>query len=188
MKSISPRFSFLKIFLVLAAASLLFGWLSIGRPFGTSQLMQISGGISPLDMRITYSPATVFSTLTNLGKTGREFYKNWIILDYINAFFSMLFQTAILLFLVHRLQLESGWRFLCLFPIMKWISDCAENTILWVLLSQFPSQSIIAARISACMTFLKWLTLFITLVSILVLAFTLGRKMLVAHFKNHTTI
>lgn len=182
MKRIVSIFSKPKLIIALAVVSLCLGWLSVGRPFGTGQLRQISGGIGPLDMKMTYSSETAFTALKRMGYAGRAFYRSWLCLDFVSALFSMLFQTALISYLINRLRLCRKWKFLNLFPVMKWLFDCVENILLLFMLSQFPFKPQVTAGIAGYMTFLKWSALFITLISLLGLLLAAGRKA----FKNFT--
>lgn len=178
MKYVIKIFCTPKGVIALAIISLCLGGALIWGPFGAEQLRELSGGIGPLDMNITYSSDMAFTALKNMGYIGQVFYKNWLYLDFVNALLSLFFETAFITLLINKLLLCWRWRFLNFLPVIKFLSDCVENILCLFMLFQYPDQSPIAAGIAGYMTPLKWVALSVTLVSVIGLSSAIGVKAL----------
>lgn len=100
-----------------------------GRPFGAGQLLEITGGVGLLDMKVLYTPDEAYAHLAAMGDAGRAFDLTHIVpLDFVFPFMYTLFSAvAISWILCQWLPAGSPWHRLNVVPLIGGLGDYLEN-------------------------------------------------------------
>jgi len=112
------------------------------RPFGTEQLLDITGGVGLLDMELLYTREQAYSHLAAMGDAGRAFDLTHIIpLDFVFPFMYTLFSAVTITWLLHTwLPAGSGWHRLNVVPLIGGFADYMENLGIITMLVAWPSR------------------------------------------------
>ncbi len=113
-----------------------------GRPYGTQELTDITGGLSVPDLSIRYTPQSVYSLLDAFGQAGRDLYLSRILpLDIVFSFCYLLFFAITLsLLLRHLFPARDELQGLIIIPVIGGIADIVENLCFIVVLLTYPGQ------------------------------------------------
>jgi len=122
-------------------------------------MMNQSGILAFLDMRLFYTFDDVTEYLTALGETGRIYYLYQKIVD---SFFPIGYGIGIALalgYICKESDIESPWNSIILIPIIAAIFDYMENILLTTQIVSFPTISEVIVSMAAITTLLKWIFL-----------------------------
>lgn len=121
---------------------LVFLYLINGRPFGIARLLEITGGVTILDMTFTTGPDQVYAVLDALGPAGRAFDLTRIVpLDLVFPFTYALFLAVGISWAMSRwIAEESPWFLLNLAPVAAGAADYCENAGVITLLLTYPAR------------------------------------------------
>ena len=128
-----------------------------GKPFGLTQMKEVTGGIGILDMEFNNSVEKAYGMLTNMGQAGRDFYWRILGLDFIFPLSCVLFLTSCTLFFVRKMPFLPLW--LIIFPFLGFIFDYSENFMTIIMLSNFPAKLTLVTQIGSVFTKLKFIFL-----------------------------
>lgn len=169
----SPR---LLIVLLLSCAGFL--WLLNASPLPLSiGMMEAVSGQQPFDTRLYYDAADVRRTLGALGSTGRSIYLNFLVIDYMFLALYSVTLSLVLTALLKSCGLEtSPLLSLNLLPFAIAVMDIAENTTTLTLLLTYPGINDTLAATAGWLTLGKYLTLALTLLTILILTAKKGAE------------
>ena len=161
---------------VTIALVLWFGYAVLLFNFGPYSTLQTRAGGNLLEERFGYSQAEAQEHLGALGKEGRGTYRNFQLLDGVNAVLMATALTLSLAFALSRLfAARNPLRLLVLLPILAGVTELVENSLLFVLVSTFPSEATLARSLAGPVTSIKlvlgFTALAVTLVSLLALGF-----------------
>lgn len=146
-----------KIILMFLALVLLFQGVIVPNLLQT-KLAAYSGGNGPMDLLMSYSPATAFSLIQSYGEEGRAAYRSfatsWDVA--YPAIYSLFFAFA-LSWLLHRgFASNSKMQLLNLVPLGGWLFDWLENIGIVTMLNQYPHTSSSVATFASTCTSIKW--------------------------------
>ena len=112
------------------------------RPFGTEQLLDITGGVGLLDMELLYTPEQAYTHLAAMGEAGRAFDLTHIVpLDFVFPFMYTFFFAVTITWLLHKLlPAQSGWHRLNVIPLVGGIADYMENLGIITMIAAWPDQ------------------------------------------------
>ena len=137
---------------------------SLGQP----GLRAFSGGRGMLDMNFFYSPTYSFVMMNRLGTAGINFYVRLLCIDFLFIVSFLYIQVKLLYWFVSLLSLRPGWNRLVAFAWVRAFFDIGENILLILMLRSFP-QTISIANISGIITSLKWCTLILNVLLIIII-------------------
>lgn len=153
MRSFIQQHAKRKYFLILAVVIVLFN-LAMGYFFG-----KIEGEI--LDTRLFFSPEEAYDSISAYSAEGRALYMQTTLL------FDYLYPWAYSLFLCFSIFRLSGKFALSLLPFLVLALDYAENTVVVVLLFQYPEKLEGLAHAAGMITSAKWAMVVLCLLLIL---------------------
>lgn len=112
------------------------------RPFGAAALLDITGGVGLLDMKMLYTPEQAYAHLAAMGDSGRAFDLTHIVpLDLVFPLMYTLFSAVTITWLLHRwLPVESRWHRLNVVPLIGGLGDYLENLGIIAMLLAWPQQ------------------------------------------------
>ncbi|MHA1136295.1 MAG: hypothetical protein ACTSSE_07400 [Candidatus Thorarchaeota archaeon] len=122
-------------------------------------MMNLSGNLVFLDMRLFYTFDEVTSYLTALGETGRIYYLYQKVVD---SFFPIGYGIGLALalgYLCKKSEIKNPWFNIILIPIIATIFDYLENMLLTTQIVSFPTISEVIVSMAAITTLLKWIFL-----------------------------
>jgi hypothetical protein len=162
--------------LILLVLFLLFNMVLL--PMAGARIESLSGGIGPLDLRFTYSPAEAYSALAAYGRAGRLFYLIIeLTADLVYPIIYTLFFSLALTFLFQRgLPPAHPLQRAGLVPLAGLLFDLLENAGLALLLLVYPQELPAVAAVTAIFTLVKWLLALTTLLLMLAGIATLVRR------------
>lgn len=149
----------LKNVIISLVIFLFFYFLINNSPYGLSQLKEITGGHSILDMEHTtgYSVDRAYEMLDALGEEGRAFYKNHIVpIDYPFPLAYGLFYFITITFLVRQIRprIKKPW-LIGLLGIATGVFDWLENFMIIILLRNYPQRLDNIVNIASPLTQIK---------------------------------
>jgi len=111
-------------------------------PFSNPTIVEHSGGIPILDMRLWFTPEDAYDLFTALGTEGRRAYRILHLLpDMIFPMgYSLVFAFLSAWFLVRLFPLEYWMQWLCLIPLVSGLADQLENLSLVICSLAFPQR------------------------------------------------
>jgi hypothetical protein len=142
--------------LILVALELIM--TAVVLPLANARLALLSGGVGPLDVLFSYTPAQAYSALTAYGLAGRQF--NLLLELTANLaypiIYSLFFSLATLYFLQRAAPSRPVLARLALVPFLALLGDYLENAGLLALLLSYPAQSTVLAEITSLLATTKW--------------------------------
>ncbi len=137
------------------------------------RMQAISGGLLPLDIRLSYSMDDVNELFDALGADGRTLYAQMHIVDMIYPLaYSLALVLGIAFFLGKRDAEGSSETPFILFPLVPAVFDYIENILIGTQLASHPALSGAIIGAASAATTVKWITLAISL-GLLLLSFGL---------------
>jgi hypothetical protein len=129
-----------------------------GRPFGVTQLKEITGGVGILDLEVIYTPDQAYTLFSAMGEAGRAFDLTRIVpLDMLFPLTYTLFDAIAITWLLHRwLPAGSRWHRLNVVPLVAGIADYCENFGIITMLLAWPVQLADIARFTMAMGLIKF--------------------------------
>jgi hypothetical protein len=129
-------------------------------PAAEAQMKAYSGGVGPIDLKFTYTPAEVFGMVSAYGEAGRAFYRTIeLTADILYPIAYTLFFGALLTAILRRAFPQNPMvHRLALIPVLSFVMDMGENIGIITMLTQFPTQSELVAQVTGIFTTLKWVT------------------------------
>jgi hypothetical protein len=156
---IQHKTSWLAILGLLAAAGLLmFIMNGTALPFSTPAIVEHSGGVPILDMRMSYTPEEVYQLFSALGIAGRQAYRTLhLVPDMLFPIsYALLFAFTGAWFLVRLLPLEHPLQWLILTPLISGLADILENLSLVVSGLVYPNRIDWLAQVASLLTKIKF--------------------------------
>jgi len=135
-----------------------------------AKMMAASGGTSPIDLKLFYTPDQVYSMVASYGEAGRADYRLFELTGDIlypivyTLFFSLLITWLFQRGFASNSQMQS-WNVM---PLGSWLFDLLENLGVVGMLSAYPSTPPLLAWLSTFATLIKWLFAGATIILILV--------------------
>jgi hypothetical protein len=129
-----------------------------GKPFGTAQLMEITGGVNIPDVEMTgYSPQRVYDILTAQGEAGRAFYLHYIVpQDFpLPLFYALFFAIALTLLARRLFPANHPLQRIGLLGLCAGLADWGENLSLLTLLVSYPQRLDTLASVASTFTVIK---------------------------------
>ncbi|MGY5860534.1 MAG: hypothetical protein RTU63_14280 [Candidatus Thorarchaeota archaeon] len=141
-------------------------------------MMDLSGNLAFLDMRLFYTFDDVSVYLTSLGETGRLYYLYQKIID---SFFPIGYGLGLafaLGYLCRKNDISNPWNTIILIPILAAIFDYVENILQTTQIVSFPTISEVIVSIAAVATLLKWIFLLgaIVVLFLVILVFAVKKR------------
>lgn len=129
-----------------------------------------SGTSSSPDTSLFYTSDDLYEMAGIYGESGRDTY---ILLrvsfDVIWPLVYLLFFVALTGVLINNLKLIEKFKYLILLPFISVIFDFLENISSVIVMYRYPSETVFFANLAPIMTLLKWITLGLSFVSIVIL-------------------
>ena len=147
-----------------------------GRPYGTAELSDITGGLTVPDMSFAYTPQSVYTLLDQFGQPGRDLYLTRILpMDFFFSLCYLLFFSITLLFLLKVIfPARPGITGLVLIPVIGGLADITENICFIAILVAYPTPLPMIVAGAAIVTKIKFLINVTTILFIPVAALTAG--------------
>lgn len=123
---------------------------------GIPGMVKYDADFKLLDMRFHYNNHTIYTTFESLGKAGIVAYQHYLIIDFL----------FICCFLITMLTINESFinnsiqKYGTTFCVLRALFDSIENSLLLVLIHQFPYQSNLLGNICSWMTTCKFLALY----------------------------
>ncbi len=167
--SLIERTSKKPLILILVGALVLFNILmnTPGLPTSTPSMQKISPSFTPFDLQAKgYTAESFTADLNNLGKEGRNIYRNFMLCDiFFPAIYALTFSS--LIFLV--LGASKSWlRWLFLIPLLTALFDYVENIFIAISFVGFPSPDHVAVNLASGATQIKMIFNILLVLSLLV--------------------
>lgn len=163
------------LILVLFVLDVLFNVIILPRT--QAALEATSGGVGPIDLQFFYTPEKVASMIEAYGEAGRSTYRLFELTgDILYPIIYTLFFSLLLSWLLQRAFAgDSSVRLLNVVPFGAWLFDLLENLSIVIMLSMYPSTSVLIAWAATLFTIVKWVFAIATIV-LIVFAFILAVK------------
>jgi hypothetical protein len=153
------RMSSWKLFLVLFALFLVFGWLQESLPIGLDHLPEISEGIQPLDTD-TYRAEDVYPRLESLPSEAASYYQRVLLTT--DFFFPVLFRLMLIVLatLFVKVYAAKGSRLflLTLVPLSSMLADILENSSIVLIIEALPAKLLFLPTAVSFLTRYKWIS------------------------------
>jgi hypothetical protein len=155
------------------------GYLNVGRPFGITQLEEITNGVGTLD-EMFYNAESAYRVMDQQGEAGREFYRRLLLTtELVFPLVYRAFNVVFLSFIFGRWLLpESKFNQLCLLPLVGMVADYCENVLVLTMLFNYPERLYGVVAAASIVTAIKWLSNLTDWLLIIVGLFGLARKSL----------
>jgi hypothetical protein len=131
---------------------------------------EITGTSSSPDTSFFYSSDDLFQIASDYGEEGRDAYivlRVTFDLIYPIVYFAFLaFSIGVL---INKLKLNDKYKYLLLFPVLAILFDYLENIFSVIVMYKYPIEMMFFATIAPYMTFLKWIFIGVSFISIIVL-------------------
>ena len=147
--------------------------------FSVEKIKEISGGLGIPDTEMYYGFAQLQNLFNHYGEAGRMIYLK---LQFVDMVYPLVysFLLASLLFLLARKTRLENFIFL---PFVAAFFDYCENILLRINILDFPGMNKILVNLAAFSTLLKWCSVFVSVVVILVIFL----RVLITRVKNRKT-
>lgn len=133
---------------------------------GVRGIQRYDPGFGLLDMRLRYDANTVYQVFDQIGEQGQKAYKNYLLLDY--CFIACFL--IVMLALSFRVTADPVQRnILIVLASARALCDILENTLLMVLINNYPQQNLLLATVCSWATTSKFIFMFLW-VGMLILA------------------
>ena len=142
------------------------GWFWLA-PGGVLSLRRLADGDLQVDVRLAYSPNTLYRLLEKYGKEGRQSFLRMLRIDMVfpAVYSTALYLLADLLAALHGTQWKT-WNIAQIFAISAAVFDYIENALLWSIVRRFPARHVPLARAASICTSLKMLSFFVAIFSL----------------------
>jgi len=159
------RLSSPKSLLALAFLFVLMYMLTIGEPFGAAEFNERFPGLTPLDMRDSYTVQDVCTFMEKLGDTGRMLYARMILmLDFAFPLAYSLFWSAVIAFFLGKFfPCDSKLMYISLIPFAAGLADWLENLLILSMLFSYPRITAMVAALANLLTNAKALLMWVSL-------------------------
>lgn len=127
------------------------------------------GMAETLDMKFYYSPDMAYKIINNLGYQGTKSYIGFLISDFGVIIFLAVTQMLIIACLLKKLAKQEKRVPFYFPPIVRGIFDLFENTLIMIMLLNYPVTFPVAAGAAGVMTLLKWVSMAVTMAVIIIL-------------------
>lgn len=125
---------------------------------GVRGIRQYDPGFGLLDMRLSYDANTVYQVFDQISEAGRKAYKHYLCLDYCFIACFMI----VMLALSFKSTTNPVYRnVLIVLVVVRALFDLIENTLLMVLINNYPQQNIFMATVCSWSTTMKFVFLFL---------------------------
>ncbi|MDO9493003.1 hypothetical protein [Acetobacterium sp.] len=125
---------------------------------GVRGIQQYDPGFSLLDMRLRYDANTIYQVFDQIGEQGQKSYKHYLLLDY--CFIACFL--IVMLTLSFRVTADPLQRnILIVMAIARALCDILENTLLIVLINNYPQQNMLLATVCSWATTIKFVFMFL---------------------------
>lgn len=178
------RLSSPKTLLALAFFFILMYMLISGQPFGVAEFSERFPGLTPLDMRDSYTSQDVCAFMEKLGDTGRVFYARMLLmLDFAFPLAYTLFWSAALAFFLGKfLPCNSKLMYISLIPFAAGLADWLENLLILSMLFSYPKIAGFVASLASILTNAKdlfmWVSLLLLVIGLLMYLIRLAAKLI----------
>jgi hypothetical protein len=147
--------------ILLAIVGGFLGWFWLA-PGGVLGLRRLAAGDLQVDVRLAYSPDTLYRLLEKYGKEGRQSFRRMLLVDMV---FPAVYGAALYL-LADSLAAPHGtpsmtWNIARAVAISAAAFDYAENALLLCVVHRFPARHALLARAAGFCTTLKMLRFFV---------------------------
>ncbi len=152
------------IILLLAVLGFIFSlYLMYRTDHGIPGIQKYDKDFRLLDMRFRYDSKVVYDTFNSIGNKGMKLYKKYLAVDY---FFILCF--LIIMVAISNLILPNTLynNLLIILAFSRAVFDVIENTIIIVLINQYPDKKIKLANICSWSTTFKFVSLYLWIVGI----------------------
>jgi hypothetical protein len=125
---------------------------------GVRGIQQYDPGFGLLDMRFRYDANTVYQVFDRIGGEGQKAYQHYLLLDYcfITCFL------IVMLALSLRITADPVQRnILIVLASARALCDILENTLLIVLINNYPQQNMLLATVCSWATTIKFVFMFL---------------------------
>lgn len=159
--------------IIISAVFLLFIFLVF--PPVNSYSIRMMGQSETPDTSLVYSAQGLYQMADNYGKPGRDAYikLRWTF-DLVWPVLYTLFLLLWTIKLSEYTSLKKASKYLFLIPVIGMILDFLENIGATIVMFRYPLKSGIIANITPIMTFLKWITLSVSVLVIIILLAMIG--------------
>jgi hypothetical protein len=143
---------------------------------GISPAIQLaSGGLTILDLRITYTFSDALELFTALGSDGLALYN---ILQVVDTIFPLMYSITIALILIHIapaiVKEKKPGRIIFFLPLIAAGFDYLENVLIASQMAAFPNLSELVISIAAFATWAKWVFMFLSFIILIIFAIFAG--------------
>lgn len=145
-----------------------------------SKFLTYSEGANMLDMRFGYEIDDVYQMFRILGTEGRSLYIRLLCIDFLFIVSFALVQNYLLKRIMGKAVLNSKWHFLLSLSYLRGLFDVVENSLILIMLINFPIEFLRLVKASSFATSLKFIFLGLWLIAIPISFFV--RK----HMENNT--
>lgn len=125
---------------------------------GVRGIQRYDPGFGLLDMRLRYDANTVYQVFDQIGGEGQKAYKHYLFLDYCFIAFFLIVMLA-LSFRVTADPLQRN--IMIILAIARALCDILENTLLMVLINNYPQQNLLLATVCSWFTTIKFIFMFL---------------------------
>lgn len=178
------RMSSAKPLLLLALLFIVMYMLINGQPFGVAEFNERFCGITPLDLRDSYTLKDISTFMEKLGESGRMFYARMLLmLDFAFPLaYTLFWAAAIAFFWGKLLPCNSKLLYISLLPFAAGLADWLENILILSMLFSYPKIINMVALLANIMTNAKdlfmWISLLLLLLGVLLYLIRLGIKVI----------
>jgi len=153
------------VILSLAVVGFIFSlYLMYSTDHGIPGIQKYDKTFQLLDMRFRYDSNIVYDTFKNIGNPGMKAYKQYLIVDY---FFIICF-LIIMVAISNQVLTETFYYYLLIFfSYSRAVFDVIENTLIILLINQYPEKNIKLATFCSWSTTFKFISLYIWIVGII---------------------
>jgi len=139
---------------------------------GIPGIRKFDANFKLLDMRFKYDVKTIYSTFENIGEKGMKAYKRYLVFDYTFILFFLILMIVISIKIADNSFLKY---FLIFISILRAIFDLIENTLIIILINNYPEKNSFKSKTCSWSTTLKFISLFLW---IAVITFSLLLKLI----------
>lgn len=140
-------------------------FIMYGTNHGISGITKYDESFKLLDMQFRYNSNKVYETFGKIGIDGQKAYFNYLILDY---FFIICFFIVMFAITKKVVQNDILCKVLIMVAIARGLLDMLENTLLILLIKQYPTQNTVLANICSWATTVKFLALYLWIIGVII--------------------
>jgi hypothetical protein len=144
-------------------------------PYGVAGIKEYGSNAEFLDTNLCYTPTFVYSMLDSIGLMGILAHIRVNFIDFLFIFTFLFIQNAVAKQILSRINSEKKYKRISVFAYLRAAFDITENILLITALLNYPHQMNIVLIIAAAMTVLKWDSLVIWII-LLIIEIILSRR------------